>query len=553
MKKESFLNLLNSLLYLVVFLLIINNSLSYLDPDLGWHIKVGEEIYQSQSVPSVNHYNFVFSGDDNHWVDHEWLSNLLVYFVYNNFGYLTLSLFFALILFSTLLILNRFISKRISSLAIFKTFLISLELLLLKGLLPSSGIRVQEISWLFFSLLLLILFNFEERVLQKKKKPYLILGLFIPLFFLWTNLHGSFFLGPITVFIYLITKVGEIIIVQSSTVFLKKLKSFFNLSRTLERKNIFHLIFFLILGSAACILNPYGLKLFSFLFVYGKNSAYLSIIQEWFSPLSLPLNFWNLLYLVIFLVLFLYFFISTRKKEKLQMILSPWNLVLNLVFLILFIKSRRHFPLFFIVSFPSLAAILWIEIKNFFPNTGLLCHKKTDLFLKIFIITSITISGSSLLLSAKFNQNPFRFFCKDYPCYAVDFLKNQEEKYSDKKLLNDYNWGGYLIYEYPERKIFIDGRLPQKTFKNHSYVEEYLLFFSNSDDLIKEKLDEHEIELVLLPKRDLLKLTWLEQKLLSSKVKFLARKDKLKDFLDKESAWTLVYQDQASLIYEKTN
>lgn len=127
MKKCKFLKLLNSLLYILMFLIIINNSLGYLDPDLGWHIKVGESIYQEQAVPHINHYNFVFSDND-------------------NFGYLSLTLFFALILFFTLLILNQFIFNKISSQPIFKTLLIILEIILIKGILPSSGIRIQELS-----------------------------------------------------------------------------------------------------------------------------------------------------------------------------------------------------------------------------------------------------------------------------------------------------------------------------------------------------------------------------------------------------------------------
>lgn len=419
-----------------MFLIIINNSLGYLDPDLGWHIKVGESIYQEQAVPHINHYNFVFSDNDNFWVDHEWLSNLLTYLIYDNFGYLSLTLFFALILFFTLLILNQFIFNKISSQPIFKTLLIILEIILIKGILPSSGIRIQELSWLFFILLLLIIYNFEDKVILKKKKPWLILGFLIPLFFLWTNSHGSFILGPVILFIYIIVKAGEIIIFKSNC----KLKSFFDFSRTLEKQNILHLSLALILSSAISLINPYGLKLFDFLFIYSKNTAYLRIIAEWFSLFSFPLVPWNLIYLVIFLVVFIYFFIINKKKEELQFIRQPWNLALNLIFLILFLKSKRHFPLFFIVSFPSLVTILWSGIKNIFSNIKFNHNGKIDIFLKIFIITSIIISGMAILLKTNFHhRDPFKSFCGKYPCYAVNFLQKHHQKYLNKKLFNNYN------------------------------------------------------------------------------------------------------------------
>ncbi|MGI6347597.1 MAG: hypothetical protein ACOXZ1_00130 [Patescibacteria group bacterium] len=550
MKKCKFLKLLNSLLYILMFLIIINNSLGYLDPDLGWHIKVGESIYQEQAVPHINHYNFVFSDNDNFWVDHEWLSNLLTYLIYDNFGYLSLTLFFALILFFTLLILNQFIFNKISSQPIFKTLLIILEIILIKGILPSSGIRIQELSWLFFILLLLIIYNFEDKVILKKKKPWLILGFLIPLFFLWTNSHGSFILGPVILFIYIIVKAGEIIIFKSNC----KLKSFFDFSRTLEKQNILHLSLALILSSAISLINPYGLKLFDFLFIYSKNTAYLRIIAEWFSPFSFPLVPWNLIYLVIFLVVFIYFFIINKKKEELQFIRQPWNLALNLIFLILFLKSKRHFPLFFIVSFPSLVTILWSGIKNIFSNIKFNHNGKIDIFLKIFIITSIIISGMAILLKTNFHhRDPFKSFCGKYPCYAVNFLQKHHQKYLNKKLFNNYNWGGYLIHEYPEKQIFIDGRLPQKTLKNHSYIEEYLLFSSESEEIIKEKLDEYDIELVLISKETKKRLNWLEQILLFKNTKILVAKNNLKDFLNKDSNWILIYEDQTSIIYEKIN
>lgn len=60
------------------------------------------------------------------------------------------------------------------------------------------------------------------------------------------------------------------------------------------------------------------------------------------------------------------------------------------------------------------------------------------------------------------HRDPFKSFCGKYPCYAVNFLQKHHQKYLNKKLFNNYNWGGYLIHEYPEKQIFIDGRLPQK-------------------------------------------------------------------------------------------
>lgn len=78
------------------------------------------------------------------------------------------------------------------------------------------------------------------------------------------------------------------------------------------------------------------------------------------------------------------FFIINKKKEELQFIRQPWNLALNLIFLILFLKSKRHFPLFFIVSFPSLVTILWSGIKNIFSNIKFNHNGKIDIFKNLY-------------------------------------------------------------------------------------------------------------------------------------------------------------------------
>jgi len=41
-----------------------------------------------------------------------------------------------------------------------------------------------------------------------------------------------------------------------------------------------------------------------------------------------------------------------------------------------------------------------------------------------------------------------------YPTGAIDALRT-----GSGTLLNEYDWGGYLIYRVPERKVFVDGRL----------------------------------------------------------------------------------------------
>jgi len=547
MKKPKFITIITFLFYLLFFVLILNNSLSFLDPDFPWHLKVGEEIYLNQKVPDVNHYNYVFPDSENFWVDHEWLSNLFIFGIYNNFGYLALNIIFALIFLLTIVILNRFIIKNISPNKLMIFPLLIFETLGLKAIMAHSGIRIQEVSWLFLLLILIILYYFKHQALLNKKKPWLILIWLIPIIFLWTNLHASFLLGIGILFFYLGTKIIEKIIFTSPNRFTKPLINFFNFNNVLSFKNLMSLAIFSLLSSLTTLLTPYGLKLFDFLYVYGDNTAYLTKISEWLPQFSYPFMYWQLLYIGIVVAIWLLILISHKNNKK---ILTPWNIALNLLFLILSLKSKRHFPLFFVVSLPTLMAFLYNDLNLLFQIKKS-NNKKIDTVIKSYLIIVIIISITAVALNLKITTNPFNSFCNTYPCQAVTFLKDKATDYQDSNIFNDYDWGGYLIYTCPEKKLFIDGRLPQKKLKNHSYIEEYSSFYNSEEEVLLEKIKEYNIKLFLLKKYQPVKLNWLDKTVFQLKETNFENNNKLMDFLKNNNNWKKVYEDKISIIYQQ--
>src|SRR3989344_9180980 len=56
---------------LAVFLAFFYISQITDDPDIWWHLKVGERILEIQTVPHFDEYSFTMPGHG--WVDHEWL------------------------------------------------------------------------------------------------------------------------------------------------------------------------------------------------------------------------------------------------------------------------------------------------------------------------------------------------------------------------------------------------------------------------------------------------------------------------------------------------
>lgn len=550
LKKIKFYQIIIFLFYLLFFALLLRNSFSYLDPDLGWHLKMGEDISIEKKVNYINHYNFIFSESENYWLNHEWLSDFLLFQSYSKLGYIFINIFFALIIILAIFLLNNFISKNISQEKKFLLFLLPLELIALKASLPHFGVRIQELSVLFIVLLFLLLFYFEKQSIKNKNNYWKILLFLPPLICLWANLHASFLLGIALLFFYFGVKLVEKFISSyPKSLIYKLLSSFLSFENIVSYKKLMVFFSFSMLAVASTLLNPYGLKLFDFLFQY-KNTAYLKIISEWFPQHYYPFMYWQILYIGIIITILIVTIFSSNKKEA--KILNTWNFSFTLLFIILAIKSKRHFPLLFVSTLPLVAQFLFKDFGFLFTDKKDNFRKKSKLniFVNTYLIICFVVIIGLTLIMTKFIKNPFAFFCQEYPCSAVSFIKN-DPGLNKLRLFNEYGWGGFLIHENPEQKIFIDGRQPQKPFKNHSYVEEYLLFQKNDNEQTAKKIEEYNLELFLVNNNSTFKLNWLDKNLFGLKESNFKINSNLKDFLETNENIEKIYEDKTSLVYKK--
>ena len=85
-----------------------------------------------------------------------------------------------------------------------------------------------------------------------------------------------------------------------------------------------------------------------------------------------------------------------------------------------------------------------------------------------------------------------------FPKRACDFLARQKWSH---RLLNDYNWGGYCIWQLsPRYQVFVDGRAEVYARKAFGDYDRLVSCRAGWGDL----LDEWEIETVLMPPTALL-------------------------------------------------
>ncbi len=528
-KKIKFLHIFWVAFYLLIFSLLLQNSFSYLDPDLGWHLKVGEEIVTTLSVPRLNNYNFTFV--DN-WVDHEWLANVISYKIYSQFSYLSLSIFFALLIVLSLILLNIFVRKYCKKIPV--ALIAVLQLFGLIASLPHFGVRMQEFSFLFLILELWIL---EKYVNDKKVKILLFL---VPLFYLWANIHGSFLFGLGVLLLWLIIKTLE------KYLLVENFKNLFSSEKIVNGKQLIILLVATIASIAVTLATPYGPELYSFLSGY-SNTFYLKTIQEWLPQTNFPFVYSQMAYLaLVSAVIIIYIYVLRASKESLKRI-NLWGLALSLIMIFLAFQSRRNFPLMFAVTFiyliePFVLALDLNKIKTF----------KLRRELKWVLILVMFLSSLNILLKIESVGDPFLTHCSSYPCGALKFLEDKTE-YSSLNLLNNYDWGGYLMWTYPQKKIFIDGRLPQVSYKNTSFMEEYLEFLKE-DSNYKEKLEEYNIGLILMRTQDYkINAKKWEKFLFSLKDSDLTGPNYLRNYLDSSNEWTLVYRDKVASLYKKNS
>ncbi|MCL5432527.1 MAG: hypothetical protein M1524_00215, partial [Patescibacteria group bacterium] len=99
------------------------------------------------------------------------------------------------------------------------------------------------------------------------------------------------------------------------------------------------------------------------------------------------------------------------------------------------------------------------------------------------------------------------------------------QKYDKEKLLTLYNWGGWLIWNYPEIKPTIDGRMP--FWRNKSGYSGFLDYYAYEQNL--KDIDKGKFDIVYVsPSKPIY--------------------DRLIN-LTKENKWKLIYKDKYSGIF----
>ena len=465
------------LLLIVILFGVFCTFKSPSDPDFGWHYKYGEYLIQHGHILRENIFSYTFT--DYKWANSYWISQATIYLSHYYLGHLLAGLLFAIVLSASTIYYVKTISKNfqpIMPLMVFSCLLLFLEF----SIYVITG-RPMYFSSIFLMFLVVIL-------LRENRKGYLW---FLPsLFLIWANTHADFVLGLVILGLFIVDKLLERPLLKI----------------TKEKVMIVAIGLFSVVVT---LVNPYGVGLWQTL-IKESYPFQFNHISEW-----VPVTTGNVYYFATYCALlgiFVSALIGARHKLPLWYVLSLG------LFCIFSVRSQYFFRIAAILGIYAFL-VFWSpylrDLKNTF-SPGLLKKFKAGFLTFLTISTLVVVTVFLTEISPK----------QKYPKEALDFaLANNIQG----NVFNYYSWGGYMIWEYPQIKTFIDGRMPSWREGSKSVFEDYVKVVDTPRENIKI-LDNYNVNWILYPAS-------------SSLSKFLRGPN---------SGWKEIYSDDIASVFVKT-
>ena len=442
-----------SIFIFATLVLLISKTLA--DADLWGHLRFGLDMIEDREITRVDPYSYL-SGDQ-HWINHEWLSELFFAFSWLAGGATGLIILKTGIGILTFLVIYLYLLKLNLSPIRAGSLIILVSLAVLPAI---TSVRPHLFTVFFSALVFVIIANAEFG-------SYHWLWACSPIFALWVNFHGGFLAGLGFLSIWIV------------------FHTIFNPDKWSK------IIPPVLISFLAVLLNPYGMELIKFLLRTATIPR--PEIVEW-QPLN-PISYWGAIYFILLFITLVGLKYS-RKVKRLPL------LVLIGVAAILPFIAVRHLPIYafaVIIFAGEHIGDAWVR----FTGDSLGPSRLPNLISTLTIMTGlgVLVLSFSNFLYIKMPDDPIPFF----PVKAVSLLK---ESNAEGNLGVEFNWGEYALwYLSPNIKISMDGR--RETVYSEEEYQIYNSFINgiNDWDLL---LRDFDTNLVLIashgPAYNLLKL-----------------------------------------------
>ena len=481
--------------------------------DFWWHLKAGEIIVTTRSIPKTDLFSFTAAGHP--FFLQNWLAEVVYYATYRAGGLALLVALNAFLLVAALLPVYQLCRQATDR----------LKLSVISALLPAvlllyfGSVRSQVFSFALFSAFYWVLSSYRGR----RRDLLWTLPLMM---IVWVNVHGAFVLGLGLIILFLACEMARRIAYGPG-------------ADTLSSRELGRLGLFLILTTVATLLNPETFRIYAYVRAVATNPASQALVLEWQPPRINELAGIILFYGPFFITLLV--LLGAGRKPELV------DLVLVLTFSILGLSAVRNGVWFALIAAPVLAhyyptidfsavtmalrrlrigeALLnWLAARreSVAPIRYRLNRQIAVLMLTIVVLVSPWVYphlGNPAFGSTLWETST--------PVGAMDYIHQHSLQ---GNIFHPQIYGDYLIWRlWPEQRSFIDGRV--HLFDN-SVVRDYRLAFHDSH--WDERLARYDIKYLLLSKEEEENRMMIET-------------------AGASAAWQLLYEDSVSVLFEHSN
>jgi hypothetical protein len=380
------------------------------DPDVWWHVRVGQDILRTHTWPTSDPYSYTVNGMP--WMAYEWLGDVVLALVAKH-GLQALAAF--LFIMGGLVAIAIYYYASLCSGSSKAGFVAAT----LASIFAAGNFNLRPQMWgaLFIAITLIVMEQFR----RGQAKALWVLP---PMFLFWINAHGSWVIG-----------IGILLVTLLGGLFEFRLGDIEGVRWSEKQRMQLELA---LLGALAMLpITPYGTELATYPFLVGSSLPLnLRYVMEWF-PMPFDI-WWGKAFLALLLGAFALQIVYHFTFRVQQSVLAIGAIVMTCI--------HARFVIIFAPFFaPITATILarWLDKYR----------REKDKYVLNFAIMATAVFAMAWYFpsSADLEQK----LAAQFPVRAVNFLRAHPVP---GPMFNNYGYGGYMVKNFPEQKVFLDGR-----------------------------------------------------------------------------------------------
>jgi hypothetical protein len=452
--------------------------------DTWWHLQAGRVTLEQGHILQTDVFSHTRNGSP--WINHSWLSQIVLHDLFHRFSYAGLGLWMGLVVTAAFALVYR----QMEGDPFTKAFILILAAAA-SAVIWSA--RPQLFSFLLTAAVATILYLFKWKHVNR-------LWLLPPLFVLWVNLHAGYALGFMVLAAFV---AGEILnhLLAAATppqptsgrsvgaAATPPLQSGGGRVGALAAPAVSWHGLGLVTAVTALsflllVLNPNATRMWTYYLDTVRIDVLQDFIQEWRSP-----DF-HLLRMHPFIWLLLATLVAVGLSRRR---LDGTDLATVGLFAYAALLATRNVALFALVAAPVLsrhATAIGHRVRSRARPTSTSSLRAVVNWALLLIVIALAAFQIVSVLRPTHNEALRR---ETLPVGAVDWI---EQHQPEGEMFNHYNWGGYLIWRlWPDYHVFVDGRTD---LYGDDFLRQYLEIQLGKPGF-GETLETYDVGFVLMP------------------------------------------------------